>query len=183
MNQRNGSLPSIVLIAIAILVVVGGAAYLAGTQKNSVTVVERSTPQPQSISQAPLATSTAQVIFPVVRAEGFYHTDWKLTIEDKPFSCDPQNGGPGEDKVGSKTINGYTYCVRLTNGGAAAGTHYVDYHYSRTISGMLNTISVTLGQVNCGNYDEPAKSTCESAQLKLGRDLDSIVDQAFKTIR
>jgi hypothetical protein len=159
-----------VIFVILVILFVGSLSYWAGVQKTS---RQGTNAHPENLS--------AQ--FPTIYSEGYYHSqDWKLTAESKPFSCVEKDGTPGEEKVNKRIINGNTYCVYSASSGAA-GTTYTDYKYVSEQYGALVTISFSLGEVNCSNYDEPRQSTCSNEEMKLNGTLDSTVDTVFANIK
>jgi hypothetical protein len=172
----------LIFILLAIILV-SGVLYWAGTHKQD---TEQSTTNTDT-SSTPAKSDNFSAQFPDIRSEGYYYVqDWKLTSEDKPFSCieaqqtTPRE--PGEEQVVQKTINNNIYCIHSSVEGAA-GTSYTTYKYMSEKYGQLVAISFTLGEVNCGNYDEPKSSACLTEQVKMRNSLDSTIDQVFTNLK
>lgn len=182
MKQNRGFAAIWGLIIVAV-VLVGGIVYL--NMKYSADESGSTTPPPAGTLPPPTGSTIDDfsVQFPNVRSEGNYFTqDWKMKVESKSFSCVEQAATtPGDTGVYSVTTNNRNYCFYYVSGGGAAGTSYGEYKYVGERYGKLISISFTLGMINCGVYDNPRKSVCESEQKKLN--LESIIDQVFLSIQ
>ena len=76
-------------------------------------------------------------------------------------------------------INGRPYCVTTSSEGAA-GSVYIDYAYAIAKEGKTVTLSFTLREVQCANYDDPQKTACE--QERNNFDVDAFADSIMQTV-
>lgn len=83
-----------------------------------------------------------------------------LTILKGDFSC---------EENASRNIDGQLYCVKIDSS-AAAGSNYTLYTYTTPREDRLISLIITLQQVNCGNYDESQKDSCEKEQAEFNPD-------------
>ncbi len=109
-------------------------------------------------------------------------TDWPpiVQIVDGPFNCTPagvETERAGETK--SVTINGRNYCVtKVTEG--AAGSTYIQYAYGFQRNGRIPIMAFSLRFPQCGNYDDPKKTECETERANF--DIYQIVDQMANSL-
>ncbi len=110
-------------------------------------------------------------------------TDWPpvLNITNEAFSCF-QAGAEIERAGETKTevINGHTYCVTRVSEGAA-GSMYTQYAYARAAGSKTEILIFTLRFVQCGNYNEPEMSKCQSERNAF--DIGPAVDKIFQTVK
>ncbi len=109
-------------------------------------------------------------------------TDWppQIDVSTAEFTCaeagkETMQGGRTERKM----INGHDYCSTVLSEGAAGST-YTQYTYA-TKKGD-KTVIATFGvrSVQCGNYDDPQKSACETERTMFS--IDSIADEIMGTV-
>ncbi|MDB5260627.1 MAG: hypothetical protein JWN37_858 [Candidatus Nomurabacteria bacterium] len=112
-------------------------------------------------------------------------TDWPpiLQATDEVFDCTEagsETASGGITKV--QLINGHTYCVTKRSEGAA-GSMYTMYAYTFPYNPkeVALTFTFSLRFIQCGNYDEPNKTTCENERATF--DIGKIVDQMVQTIK
>jgi hypothetical protein len=70
------------------------------------------------------------------------------------------------------------YCVTTASEGAAGST-YMNYAYVSAKGNRLIEFSFSLRFVQCGNYDEPTTTACETERTAFN--IDSIVDRIVQT--
>lgn len=110
--------------------------------------------------------------------------DWppKFTTTNEPHVC--TSGGAEVERAGATRevmVNESTYCETTVVEGAAGST-YTQYAYARPAGGTETQImTFTLRAPNCGNYDEPERSVCQSEHDTF--DLLPVVDKIFKSVR
>jgi len=112
-------------------------------------------------------------------------TAWppKLTVASGRLICtttSPESSSPAFEQIKSKQINGGNYCVQSLSEGAA-GSIYTDYTYSTAKAGKVISLSFTIQAVQCGNYDEPQKSACETERSNF--DLDNLMDEIMSSVQ
>lgn len=99
--------------------------------------------------------------------------EWPPTIavSEADFAC------AGEEFI--QQINGHRYCVERQSEGAA-GSIYTSSVYTTEQAGKLVTVSLTVREVQCGNYGEPQKTACEEEREDF--DLDGLIDNIVRTV-
>jgi hypothetical protein len=103
--------------------------------------------------------------------------DWppKINTENTPFTC--TEAGSETDRAGQTkqlVINNHTYCVtKITEG--AAGSIYTQYAYARAKNNQTEIFTFSLQFVQCGNYSEPEKTSCEQERQMF--DINTFIDQ------
>lgn len=116
--------------------------------------------------------SGAQFMYPEKFA-GVYISavNWppSIKVSDGKFVCNDTR----------RIIDGTLYCEKIVSEGAA-GSVYTDNTYTTQKDGKLVSVNVVLQNVNCGNYDEPNKSTCEKERKTF--DIKPIIDSIVKSI-
>lgn len=99
-----------------------------------------------------------------------------FTIQkNTPFSCNAT--GTSIEARGETTLitsHGQPLCQTAWQGGAA-GSIYTDYTYTFARGADLASFAFTIRSVQCGNYDEPQKSTCEAERAAL--DVTGVVQE------
>ncbi len=112
-----------------------------------------------------------------------HEQDWppKVQIIEGAFAC--TDAGEENQRAGEtaeKSIGGHNYCVtRVVEG--AAGSTYTQYAYAREFDGKVLYFTFTLRAVQCGNYNDPEKSVCESERNAF--DIDAIMDKVITTTK
>ncbi len=109
--------------------------------------------------------------------------DWPPQVSVIGGSLNCTEAGSETERSGKtekKGIDGRTYCVtKVTEG--AAGSVYTQYAYlTETGDDKLISLTFSLRFVQCGNYEEPDKSQCETERTTFN--MDSIVDSIVSTI-
>lgn len=114
--------------------------------------------------------------YPETIGTTYIHTvDWppKIQVIDEAFSC--TEAGQETERAGETTraiINGREYCVtRIAEG--AAGSIYTQYAYGTELQGEMLFLTFALRASQCGNYDEPQRSACETERTTF--DVDALV--------
>ncbi len=97
----------------------------------------------------------------------------KVGVLPGSFTCTASEG------TVQKTINTRKYCVTSV-AGVAAGTTYTTYTYVTERAKNLISLTFTIGQGTCANYDEPQKSVCTREQKAFN--VDSYADKLVQTI-
>lgn len=123
-----------------------------------------------SYPQNPLATYTSTVDWPPV-----------LKISSEPFSC--TQAGPEVESVGKteqRMVGDRAYCVTAKAEGAAGST-YTTYAYAWQRGSGTATLTFTVRQPQCLNYDDPQKIACLNERQTF--DLDAVVDRIVKTVK
>lgn len=109
--------------------------------------------------------------------------DWPPQVQllDEPLTCN--NAGSevvGAGQTMEKTINGRDYCItKISNG--AAGSTYTQYAYAFQKNGGTAILTFTIRSVQCGNYDDPKKTACETERNAFS--IDGIIDAIVGTIK
>jgi translocator protein len=104
----------------------------------------------------------------------------RVTILIGNFSCHPATSTSSflETSV-QRLIEDHNYCVRSASG-AAAGSTYTNYKYSREDNGRLLTVAFALRYPQCLNYDDPEQTACLNERQTFN--LDSIVDRIANSV-
>ncbi len=93
--------------------------------------------------------------------------------EDQAYSC--VEGEGSISRLGNTekiSIAGREWCRTILSEGAAGST-YLQYTYTSEDGDKLRMITFTLREVQCGNYNEPERSVCETERANF--DPDSII--------
>lgn len=111
-----------------------------------------------------------------------HELDWppKVQVVDGPFTC-TQAGSEVERAGITETvrINNKTYCVTKVSEGAA-GSMYTQYAYAKAIGTKVAILTFTVRAVQCGNYNDPEKTKCDTERNSF--QIDSLVDRIFSTL-
>ncbi len=159
MQHNNSKLNTILLIILIILVGIG-----------ILLVVNKKTPQENSLQVSEQKnTDTSSIIFAPLKTQYIGGQSsggqWPplVTTVSANASCIVVN--PEFEKAVYRTINGKQYCVQTRTEGAM-GSSYVNYTYATGTT----QIAFTLRFTNCGNYDEPQKTACETERANFNPD-------------
>ena len=93
-----------------------------------------------------------------------------IAVMNKSLSCASKE---------RKTIGGQLYCVTSVSDGAAGST-YITYTYSTEMSGKTVSITFTLQEVQCLNYDDPKQTECLSERTQFNP--DTLASDIMKTV-
>ncbi|HEX6998415.1 MAG TPA: hypothetical protein VF322_09735 [Gammaproteobacteria bacterium] len=109
--------------------------------------------------------------------------DWppQAAVEPGPFTC--LAAGEETARAGRTepvTVDGRTYCVTRVMEGAA-GSVYTLYAYAMPAGDDVAILTFSVRAVQCGNYDEPARSACERERAELS--MNEIVDRIARTLQ
>jgi hypothetical protein len=106
--------------------------------------------------------------------------DWPpvLRVTEEPFTCDPLAKRAG--KTEQRMVDGRAYCVTAASEGAAGSTYTLYTYAWRQASGTAS-LTLTLRQPQCANYDDLQRQDCENERAAL--DLDSLVDRIAGTVQ
>lgn len=112
---------------------------------------------------------------PALSATYISTVDWPPTVRSDAavYSC--AEAGLAEDRAGiteKRIIEGREWCRTTVNEGAA-GSMYSQYAYTTMQENGMKVVTFTLRLVQCGNYDEPNRSKCETE--RAGFDPDSVI--------
>lgn len=115
-------------------------------------------------------------------AEYIHTVDWppKIQVLNQPFSC--TEAGSEIARAGQtmkRMVDNRTYCVTKESEGAA-GSIYTNYAYAFPAGDKTVIFTFSLRAVQCANYDDPQRKTCENERETF--DLDSIVDRMARSI-
>lgn len=125
-----------------------------------------------------VATTTTspgiQFLYP--RALGFAFVtpvDWPPTVSRSvgTLTC-PEGEGDiitpdgNATRFKRQTINGQTYCIAMSDEGAAGST-YTSYQYSTIKDNAVVSVSFILRTPQCMNYDEPKQTACKNEQAEF----------------
>lgn len=105
-------------------------------------------------------------------------TDWPplLQIVDGTYEC--REAGREIDRAGKtekKVINGRNYCVTTVTEGAAGSIYTMQAYAFPKGNNQVAILTFGLRATQCGNYDNPQKSACESERAAFS--MDAIMDQ------
>lgn len=107
----------------------------------------------------------------------FMHAvEWppRVTVSDGRLFCSPKVSESGSPElVVSRTIDSRVYCV-VSSAEGAAGSIYTNYVYTTEKGGKVISVSFTIQAVQCSNYDDPDKTTCQLERETFN--LDEVVD-------
>ncbi len=139
-------------------------------------------PEPTGITPDWLTTTTAAGTFSYPQDLLATYTstvDWPpvLYVSSEPYSCDPlaKRGGTTEQRM----VDDRTYCVTSVAEGAVGST-YTQYAYTWQRGTGTATLTFTVRQPQCLNYDDPQKTACLNERQTF--DLDAVVDRIAKTV-
>lgn len=107
--------------------------------------------------------------------------DWPpvLNVYNEVQTC--TEAGSSIDRAGKTqklTVGGNSYCVTEVMEGAA-GSIYTQYAFARVKDGKTEILTFTTHATQCGNYDDPQKSRCETERENF--DISKLVDKIFMT--
>lgn len=110
--------------------------------------------------------------------------DWPpaaQVVKSTIFTCTQAGSATAQaGKTEMRTVNGHPYCVTEVTEGAA-GSVYTQYAYaSKRAGGNTVILTFSLRRVQCGNYDDPQKSACTTAQANFNT--DTLMDSIFQTV-
>lgn len=101
-----------------------------------------------------------------------------VTTSTAEFICvETPAESSGARRVTQKTLLTQEYCITALSEGAA-GSVYTDYNYTTKIGEELLSFKFTLRYPSCLNYDEPARSACQTERENF--DLDVVVVEFIK---
>lgn len=81
-------------------------------------------------------------------------------------------------KTEQRVVNGHAYCITTQSEGAA-GSIYTTYTYTFPEGSGAVAMTFTLRFVQCGNYDEPQRTSCETERESF--DIDRLIDKIVET--
>ena len=143
--------------------------------------------QPSAEPEAGLKSSTqAGMTFTYFETlpETYIHVvDWppKLQVNSGPFTC--TEAGDVTARAGRTrkiVIDGHVYCVTEVQEGAA-GSVYTQYAYAAERDGKTVIMTFSLRAEQCGNYDEPKRTECETERANF--DIGGRIDAMFSTLK
>lgn len=104
-----------------------------------------------------------------------------ITAQDRPPTITTQTGKIDCPSLPLHTLADREYCVQTTSEGAA-GSIFITNIYSTYLADQNKTVSLTstIQEVQCANYDEPKTSECEQERETF--DLDIIMDTIARSI-
>ncbi len=107
--------------------------------------------------------------------------DWPpvLSVLNSAQSC-KETGSEitQEGKTKKIVVNGNEYCVTEKVEGAAGST-YTEYAFAKTKDNKTEILTFSSRATQCGNYDDPQKSRCETERENF--DVSKLVDKIFLT--
>lgn len=107
--------------------------------------------------------------------------DWPpvLNVYNEVLGCTEAGSTiDGAGKTQKIVVNGNEYCVTEKVEGAAGST-YTQYAFAKTKDNKTEILTFTSKAVQCGNYDDPQKSACETERENF--DIYKLVDKIFLT--
>lgn len=109
--------------------------------------------------------------------------DWppQVAVLEEEFSC--LEAGEESERAGrteAVTISDRQYC-RTTIVEGAAGSVYTQYAYAFPYDGNMVILAFSTRAPQCGNFDEPERSECESELAAT--DIDALADSVAETFR
>jgi hypothetical protein len=163
----------IFLVLGVLLIIVGGVAVYSShkAQAPSEPVIKEPVPEAVDPSWETYSDDFVSFRYPAQIPTTYIHSvDWppKVAVSEGIPTC-------AEPFV----INEYKYCV-TTTGEGAAGSTYIDYAYAREKDGKTLTLSFTLREVQCANYDDPQKTACEQERERFSP--DDLADHILQTV-
>lgn len=161
------------LILGIVLIVVGGIASFAShkAEAPAAPFTTQSATTPVDPSWETYSDDSVSFRYPAALPTTYIHSvNWppKVTVSEGAPECTEPT-----------TINGHQYCVTTSSEGAA-GSIYIDYAYATEKESKTITLSFTLREVQCGNYDDPQKTACE--QERKSFDVDAFADNIAQTV-
>jgi hypothetical protein len=176
-TQKDKS--SVGIFVIVLLIVIGGIFYFYKSPKHAVTP----TPVPDAtLGWKSMADNGVTFKYPETLGTTYIKTqEWppKVTVAEGPFTCTESGSQITENgQTVKKTINGHVYCVTIQSEGAAGST-YTTYTYVTMLQNKMVSFNFVLKAVQCGNYNDPEKSDCESERANF--DIDSTVDKIVQS--
>ena len=139
---------------------------------------------PSSTADWLTSTTTPTFEYPKQLVTNYIHFfDWppKIQITNEPYSCTAGGSStavPAGQTV-ERTINGHPYCVTTESEGAA-GSVYIMYAYVFPAGDKTATLTFSIREVQCDNYDEPQKTECGNERQSFN--LDIIIDRIAQTL-
>lgn len=183
--QNNSKINTVLLIVVIILLCIG-IWFLAEKRGPEMmddmmvpvgqtqTNLDPNGPDYQPVSHPTFSTALPT---PYVNAQ----SGWPPVIQSSPvaYSCTTGRVGMGAPtNTTEKIINGRTYCVAVTDEGAA-GTIYYTYTYTTASGTGTKTTHFTLAYPDsdgCNGHGTPEENKCQTAQLDFKAKLDLIID-------
>ena len=113
----------------------------------------------------------------------YIHTvDWppRVAVVNMPFTC--TEAGLETDRAGRterRMVDNRVYCVTAESEGAA-GSIYTNYAYATKKNRTVYIFTFSVRSVQCANYDEPNKTSCEHERETFY--LDGIVDKMAQSL-
>lgn len=171
--------PVIVVVLVAIVALLLGGGFLlyhnSPPSQHAIFPAPTTSVMPSStLATSPVPTSppSTKYISPV---------DWppKVSTENKPFSC--LEAGSEQSTAGQTKkiiVNNHTYCVTKETQGAA-GSIYTQYAYAVAKGDQTEIFTFSLRFVQCDNYPESEKTTCENESQSFN--VDTFMDQYIQS--
>lgn len=103
-----------------------------------------------------------------------------ITIATGTFGCTPNDSPTATTgRVTQRMIGDQLYCVEAQSEGAAGST-YITYRYTTALGKELVAANFVWREVQCANYDDPAKTDCEQERTTFN--LNTLIDQIVATV-
>lgn len=109
-------------------------------------------------------------------------SDWppKLAVTKEPFFCkDSGSEITALGKISSVQIAGKAVCITAQAEGAAGST-YITYTYRTAKDDYLISLTFTVREVQCLNYDQPQQSACLTERNSF--DLNSLANKMLQSV-
>ena len=130
-----------------------------------------------------VASSGLAFLYPSDLGTRYIHpVDWPpmLQVVDGPWQCTEAGSEIARaGKTERQTLGGRSYCVTRESEGAA-GSIYTMYAYAFEHGGRVALLTFSLRAVQCGNYDEPNRSECETERAAF--DVSPTIDAIARTL-
>lgn len=120
---------------------------------------------------------------PDLGTDYIHAVDWppQVKVEDGPFICTAAGSEIARaGRTEPVTIDGRTYCVTRVREGAA-GSIYTLYAFAMPAGERVAILTFSLREVQCANYDEPARGECERERVAFS--IEPIIDRIARTLR
>ena len=109
--------------------------------------------------------------------------DWSACREGTGHSyphADRRTVTAGAGQTVKKMVGGKEYCITTESEGAA-GSIFLQYTYTFGFDSKTAVATFSLREVQCGNYDDPQKTECETERKSFN--VDTVLAQMLKTVR
>lgn len=156
-----------------LLIVLGGVALYTSHEAQAPSDAETSKVESMIVDPNWLTYSDDSVSFryPETLPTTYIHSvDWppKAVVSEGAPTC-----------AEAIIISGRQHCVTTSSEGAA-GSIYIDYAYATAKGGKTVTLSFTLREVQCANYDDPEKTACEQERNTF--EVNAFADSILQTV-